>query len=62
MRWVILVYSHVEEEEAGKAVACHGKVGLSDKPVAGAGSRSNMAEPGMRRDGHGGSKRTTTQL
>ena len=50
MRWVILVYSHVEEEEAGKAVACHGRVCPSNKPVAGAGDGSNAAEPGMRRD------------
>ena len=42
----IWVYSHVEEEEAGTAVACHGKVCLSNKPVAGA---SSAAEPGMQR-------------
>ena len=39
----------MEEEEARKAVSCHGKECPSDKPVAGAGSGSDAAEPGMRR-------------
>ena len=39
----------MEEEEARKAVSCHEKECLSNKPVAGAGSGSNAAEPGMRR-------------